>query len=233
MNPERFYNQIKSEYECPQGFDSVHGACKITRDLTRVGSTRVPSIENAAGCKKINGSWNHKYGVCIMSDGEDVGWTAPIKGAYFAWWQGHGVNAWKMADKEWNRLHSKKDLLSRTDKEWDEHLVHTLQFGEVTGCHIYSDPFYVDSLGMGMCESKFFDKAGKFQARERALQLASDVLQGKAQKYNLLYFDGDGRRAQSDRPDVMVSDDPRKVKDMLMTLKQFPAFAKKTAFRMR
>jgi hypothetical protein len=231
MNPERFYNQIKSEYECPQGFDSVHGACKITRDLTRVGSTRVPSIENAAGCKRINGSWNHKYGVCIMSDGEDVGWTAPIKGAYFAWWQGTGVLSWRIGNEEWERAHGKGDI-TRKDffNEFSEHMK---KYGEVTGCHIYSDPFYVDSLGMGMCESKFFDKAGKFQARERALQLASDVLQGKAQKYNLLYFDGEGRRAQSDRPDVMVSDDPRKVKDMLMTLKQFPAFAKKTAFRMR
>jgi len=227
---ERFYNQIKGEYECPQGFDNVHGSCKITRDLTKVGSVRVPSVENAAGCRRVNGSWNFKHGVCIIHDTEDVGWTAPIKGAYFAWWQGTGVVAWKLGNADWEKKHGKS-----IEKIWEsnEYPIHMNKYGEVTGCHVYSDAFYVDNLGMGMCESKFFTRAGKFKAREHALELASDVLQGKAQKHNLLYFDEQGRRISMDRSDAMVSDSPGPVIQMHRELKRFPAFEKKAAFQVR
>lgn len=64
---------------------------------SKIGSDLVPSVETLEGCKQVDGKWLSKYGVCVLSDGNQ-GYTAPVKGVYFFWskkpsWETESIGA--------------------------------------------------------------------------------------------------------------------------------------------
>ncbi|MBE3120706.1 MAG: hypothetical protein IMZ58_00645 [Thermoplasmata archaeon] len=149
------------------------------------GTWLVPSIENAEACKSIGGTMEKD--VCILVDGPDGGWTAPIKGSYFAW------GAMDMFKATGERLHRGRYLTN------------------VMGCIVADSPAYPTFAGMcspfyeGDAEEIKGKKDAIESARNEALGLAKDVLDGNARAWRLDYFMPNGRRAKFDEENAIVA----------------------------
>ena len=95
---------------CAHGWHRSGDTCKKI-ELPKIGTARVPSVENREGCRSVGGRWMHEYGgVCVLHEscGKGIcrGWTAPIKGAIVYW---DYIDFYEVADKR-NRDPEKKGV---------------------------------------------------------------------------------------------------------------------------
>lgn len=154
-----------------------------------------PSIEDKKTCEAIGGKWNDKYDVCVLVEGEDGGWTAPIKGMY-VWY-------------------SVTDLAEATgDEELEGKYI-----AEVMACLVADSAFYPTFAGgcrpilempieygggIDVWENK--DEAVK-EAKEEMLRIARDIKEGDAEDWGLEYCSPKGRRTTPDDPNAIVADE--------------------------
>lgn len=130
------------------------------------------SVETPISCKRIGGSW--EKGVCIGEEwgtvGLEIGVTAPVKGAYF-WYE---INDFDDDGYPSGKYH-----------------------GNVSGCLVKDSEDY--PYAPGWCYA-FYEKYFPPQkwvgdkARDHMIDVARDVLKGRAEKHGLGYFTRDGKK---------------------------------------
>lgn len=151
------------------------------------GTYLVPSIEDVEACKNIGGKMEKD--VCILTDGPDGGWTAPIKGSYFAW------GTLDMFDATGDKRH--RGL----------HLTNTF------GCLVADSSVYPTFAGMcspfyeGDAEEIHGKKKAVEEAKGEVLMIAKDVLKGDAKYWGLKYFKPNGREAKFNEENAVVARD--------------------------
>lgn len=156
-------------------------------EILKKGTWLVPSIEDAKACENIGGKMEQD--VCILVDGPDGGWTAPVKGSYF-WW-------------------GALDMYEATgDKRFENRFI-----PDVSSCLVADSPVYPTFAGMcsPFYQSEFDEVEGKEEAMElakdEALWIAKDVLAGDAKYWGLDYFKPTGRKARFDEENAVVARD--------------------------
>ena len=150
-----------------------------------------PSVEDKKTCEAIGGKWNGKYDVCILMEGPDGGWTAPIKGMY-VWY-------------------SVIDLAEATgDDELEGKYI-----ADVNACLVADSAFYPTFAGgcrpileMSIGEGEVFDNKNEAieEAKILMLDVAQDIKEGKARYWGLEYCSPKGRRTTPDDPNAIVAD---------------------------
>jgi hypothetical protein len=159
----------------------------LKEKIMKKGTWLVPSIEDAEACKSIGGKMEKD--VCVYVDGPDGGWTAPIKGSYFAW------GAMNMFESTGEKFHRGRYLTN------------------VMGCIVADSPVYPTFAGMcsPFYEGDMEETKGKKDAldssKNEALAIAKDVLKGDAKYWGLDYFLPNGRRAKYDEENAIVAKD--------------------------
>lgn len=161
---------------------------KIRQIPVQHGTFLVPSYETPEACNSIGGKM--EKGVCILVDGPDGGWTAPIKGSYFAW----GVG----------------DMYEATgDDKWKGKFM-----PDTMGCLVADSSVY--PMFAGMCspiyQGEFYDEkeskeAALQSAKNEVLGIAKDVLKGEASGWGLDYFKPNGRPTKFNEENAIVADD--------------------------
>jgi len=142
------------------------------------------SVENPAACKRIGGRWEKS--ACIIDErGDpymDVGVTAPIKGAYF-WYE---VNCYDQDGFPSERCHA-----------------------NIIGCQVKDSEDYPHSPGWCNAFYSKFIHDQKFltdKTHDYMINLATDVLKGKAKRHGLGYFTHDGKRLAGPTLNSFVGD---------------------------
>ena len=159
----------------------------------KAGTWLVPSIEDAVACKNVGGRWEKTFKVCMLREGPDGGWTAPVKGAYFAY--------------------SVSDMYDATGNKYYKGVF----MPNVMGC-LVADSFVYPTFARGcsaIYESEMDEEHGKKEAlrmaKEEAMEIASDVLRGKADYWFMDYYSTTGREVPYDAENAIVSNDPKHV----------------------
>ena len=154
---------------------------------------RIHSVDTLVGCERIGGTWFKKHGICELMDYADpyidIGWTAPVKGAYF-WWEVHDLGESTGEEQDYGKL-----------------------IGHVTGCLVKDSHDYPDNVGW--CQSiydyeKIFDEKTTIspweQIRNHCHMVAGDVLKGRGYKHGLAYFTPTGKIVQGPSRGAFVGD---------------------------
>ena len=154
--------------------------------MSKSGTWLVPSVEDAAACKKLGGKLEE--GICMLIKGPDGGWTAPVKGSYFS----YGVS----------------DLYEATgdERHKGKYLPH------VVGCVVADSPVYPQFAGMcsPIYEGEFYDEyddkdAALESAKNEVVGITKDVLQGDASYWGMDYYLPSGRKAKHDEENAIVA----------------------------
>jgi len=156
--------------------------------MSKSGTWLVPSVEDAAACKRLGGKL--EKGVCMLVKGPDGGWTAPVKGSYFS----YGVD----------------DLYEATgDKRYKGKY-----FPRVVGCIVADSPVYPQFAGMcsSIYEGEFYDEMSDKEealndAKNEVMSITKDVLQGDASYWGMDYYLPSGRKAKYDEENAIVAND--------------------------
>jgi len=159
----------------------------------------VPDASTKELCEKTGALWGGVFEVsgkwednaCVLVEGTDGGWTAPVKGAYFAW----GVT----------------DLGEFYDVEGE--IPENRYVSDVFGC-IVGDGVYPTFAGG--CSPIFEDdnplvtdsrEEALSAAKDLALEIFSDVAKGRAEYWGLVYCNPfTGEVTSPDDPNAVVSD---------------------------
>jgi len=181
---------------CDPGTLRIGDKC-ILPEFPKVGSGSIPSIENQAGCKAINGSWDAEYNICVKKDeGASGGYTAPVKGAIIAWFldiTGSGPDSW---DAEIIGCHPVHHSKFKTFSNFEE---------QAMGCRSFHSwmPDWTQLVG-----ERGSPLAFEGTVRNTALDVASAIKHGRADIYGLSYYDSTGREVSPDNRNAIVADHP-------------------------
>jgi len=206
---------------CKPGYYHIGKTCKKI-EIPMLGSGRVPSVENRAGCRAVGGRWYDDYGVCVMEDicggGECMGFTAPVKGAvvswnYLDWYRAERIPENRgvcMAEVNADLVTRKKDVNQFEYAGWD--------------------PIF----NMLVNEYYIFENCKELQAltKDIALSLAKAIKEGKAGDVAYLkYVTPEGRPTTHMNRDAVVSVEPEEVVEVYENVKSGKPFRLKRRIR--
>jgi len=139
---------------------------------------RMHTVSNRAGCKQLEGQWDNKHDVCILHEhspgrGAMFGVTAPIFGGYMEWMLGEIPPYYAGDESEYGAM---------IQGCW----LHSM---EIPNAWTPCDSFYEEKFKWDGDEGRIGFTKTYEQAREKALTMARDILEGDAHKHNLVYYD--------------------------------------------
>lgn len=197
---------------CKPGYYHSGRTCEKIK-IPMLGSGRVPSVENRAGCKAVGGKWKDEYDICVMQDmcdqGECVGYTAPIKGAVVGWNYLDFYKAERIPEnKNVCMAEIYADLVTRgKDNNYE---------------HAGWDPIFE------MLVNEFYTFNGcedlKALTRDLAWSLAKGIKEGKAEDVWLRYVTPEGKPTSYMDRNAVVSADPEEVVDVYKNIKPAKPF---------